>query len=79
VEPWRSDHGVEVIRPRPRGGQAAAGQRDEAFRIDIALLTIPLRPRLSCSLTRSGRRSRSTTRIDQPCPRTASPGWGATI
>ena len=36
VEPWRSDHGVEVIGPRPRGGRAGAGQRDEAFRTVIS-------------------------------------------
>ena len=40
VEPWRSDHGVELIGPRPRGGKAGIGQRAEAFRIDIAVLTI---------------------------------------
>jgi hypothetical protein len=42
VERWRSDHGVELIGPGPRGGKAGIGQRDEAFRIDIAVLTIPL-------------------------------------
>ena len=36
MEPWRRDHGVEVIGPRPRGGCAAADHRD-TFRIAIAI------------------------------------------
>ena len=37
VEPWHINHGVKVIGPRPGVGRAAAGQRDEAFRIDVAV------------------------------------------
>ena len=35
VEAWRSDHGVEVIGPRPRGKRAGDGQRDAAIRSGI--------------------------------------------
>jgi hypothetical protein len=37
VERWRSDHGVEIVGPRPFGGRAGAVQRDEGFRIAIAI------------------------------------------
>jgi hypothetical protein len=37
VKAWRGNHGVKIIGPRPGVGHAVGCQRDEAFRIDVAV------------------------------------------
>jgi hypothetical protein len=37
VEPWRRDHGVELVGPGPSGGGAAASQGDDSLRAGIAV------------------------------------------
>ena len=48
MEPWRSDHGVEVIGPGPSGGRTAAGQGSDSLRAGISRRGYSDRFRPSC-------------------------------
>jgi hypothetical protein len=57
VEPWCSDHGVEVVGPGPRGGRNATSQRNDSLRtdIDVRRYSDLHRPSLPRSPTPEGR------------------------
>lgn len=42
VEPWRSDHGVEAIGPRPGSGRVLAGQLGQISPVAITVEGTPV-------------------------------------